>query len=191
MKATGASNTGDVQVQSNVLQEKHQSLSEIYCRYYQKVYHTCFFYMKNHEDAFDLAQDVMLKAFSSLEAFEGKSTFSTWLFAITRNHCLSMISKRRRVYYEDVQFAKNLIAEETSGEELKIRQRKEQLEMELQDYLDHLPVMDKQLLELKYFKKYSVKELQEEFNLSASAVKMRLLRARQKMEQLVDFSFAA
>jgi RNA polymerase sigma-70 factor (ECF subfamily) len=102
-----------------------------------------------------------------------------------------MISKRRRIYYEDIQFAQNLIAEEISAEELKIRERKEQLEMELQDYLDHLPVMDKQLLELKYFKKYSVKELQEEFNLSASAVKMRLLRARQKVEQLVDFSFAA
>ena len=172
-------------------QEKQQILGEIYRRYYSKVYHTCFFYTKNPDDAFDLAHDVLLKAFNNIEAFEGKSTLSTWLYSITRNHCLSTISKKKMLYVEDVHTALNLIADEFSSEELENREKKEQLESELQDYLDLLPVNDKKMLELKYFQKYSVKDLQREFNLSASAVKMRLLRARQRIEQILEVRTAA
>ena len=172
-------------------EEKQQSLSDIYNRYYQKVYQTCFYYTRNHDDAFDLAQDVMLKAFAHLEAFEGKSTFSTWLFAITRNHCLSILARKGRFFYEDVHTANKLMAEELSSEDFENRVKMEQLEQEIGNYLDLLPGKDKQLLELKYFHKYSVKELQQELNLSASAVKMRLLRARQRIEQILEFSAAA
>jgi len=191
MKTTGAAIRGDEYFLSTFKQEKQQSLGEIYKRYYSKVYHTCFSYTKNHDDAFDLAQDVMLKVFNNIEAFEGKSTFSTWLFSITRNHCLSKISKKKMLYYEDIQAAHNLIAEELCPEELANREKKEQLELELKQYLDLLPENDKRMLELKYFQRYSVKDLQKEFNLSASAVKMRLLRARQRIEQIIEVRAAA
>jgi DNA-directed RNA polymerase specialized sigma24 family protein len=47
------------------------------------------------------------------------------------------------------------------------------------------------MLILKYRKNYSVKELQKEFDLSSSAVKMRLLRARMKMCQIISLEEAA
>lgn len=172
-------------------QEKQYSLGELYRRYYPKVYHTCFSYAKNQEDAFDLAHDVMLKVFNNIDAFQGKSSFSTWLYSITRNHCLSIISKKKMLYFEDVHAAHNLIAEEVCSEQLEQRQKKEQMELELQHYIELLPENDKKMLELKYFHKYSVKDLQKEFNLSASAVKMRLLRARQRIEQILEVRTAA
>ena len=174
-----------------LLKEKQQSLTELYRCYYPKVYHTCFSYAKNQDDALDLTQDVMLKVFSNIHAFEGKSAFSTWVFSITRNHCLSMMSKKRMYYHEDVHNAKNLCAQEMSPEELELREKKEQLELELEHYLDLLPADDKKMMELKYFHHYSVKDLQREFNLSASAVKMRLLRARHKIEQILEVRAAA
>ena len=63
--------------------------------------------------------------------------------------------------------------------------------MQLNYYIDLLPEMDKQMLELKYFHKYSISDLQKEFNLSNSAVKMRLLRARQRIEQIINARTAA
>lgn len=171
--------------------EKECSQSELYTRYFPKVYHSCYSYAKNHDDAFDMAQDVMLKVFNNLETFEGKSTLSTWLFSITRNHCLSMMAKKRLLYYEDVHSAQNLAEDECSAEELEKREKKENLEFELQHFIDLLPENDKRMLELKYFHKYSVKDLQEEFSLSASAVKMRLLRARQRIEQILELRNAA
>jgi RNA polymerase sigma-70 factor (ECF subfamily) len=191
MKTTGVVIKGDEHLLSTLKQGNLQSLGELYKRYYPKVYHTCFSYTRNHDDAFDLAQDVMLKAFGNINAFEGKSTFSTWLFSITRNHCLSMISKNGRLYYEDVQSAHYLAADELSSEDLENREKKEQLELQLQHYIDLLPEVDKRMLELKYFQKYSIKDLQIEFDLSASAVKMRLLRARQRIEQILDARTAA
>lgn len=173
------------------INEAALGLDEIYRMYYPKVFHTCFSYTKNHNDASDFAQDVMLKVFSNIDAFEGKSSLSTWLFSITRNHCLSMISKKKILVYEDVHNVHNLIAEEFSFEDLETREKKEQLELELQNYLDLLPENDRKMLELKYFHQFSVKDLQKEFNLSASAVKMRLLRARQRIEQILEVRTAA
>ena len=191
MKTTEAFVRNDEYYLSIFRQERQRSLGELYNRYYPKVYHTCFSYTRNQDDAFDLAQDVMLKAFSNIEAFERKSTFSTWLFSITRNHCLTMISKKKRMNYEDVQSAHFLIAEELSSDEQEKREKKEQLEQELHNYLDLLPENDRRMLELKYFHKYSIQDLQREFNLSASAVKMRLLRARQRIEQVLNVRPAA
>lgn len=173
------------------MRESQQNLTELYRCYYPKVYHTCLSYAKNQDDALDLTQDVMLKVFSNIHAFEGKSSFSTWVFSITRNHCISMMSKKRMYYHQDVYTAKNLIAEEMNPEELERREKKEQLELELEHYLDLLPANDKKMMELKYFHKYSVKDLQTEFDLSASAVKMRLLRARQRIEQILEVRAAA
>jgi RNA polymerase sigma-70 factor (ECF subfamily) len=172
-------------------EEKQHSLGELYSRYYSRVYHTCFSYTQNPDDAFDFAQDVMLKVFTSIETFEGKSSFSTWLFAITRNHCLSMLSKKRICYFELSQAGKNLVSEELNTEDLEKRVRDEKLELDLKHYLALLPENDKKMLELKYFHKYSVKDLQREFSLSSSAIKMRLLRARKRIEQMLELSAAA
>ena len=81
--------------------------------------------------------------------------------------------------------------DEISAEELENREKKEQLELELKQFIDLLPENDKKMLELKYFHKFSVKDLQKEFNLSASAVKMRLFRARQRIEQILEVRAAA
>lgn len=174
-----------------IIRDEYLSLGQLYKTYFPKVYHTCYSYAKNQDDAFDLAQDVMLKAFNHIEAFQGKSSFSTWLYSITRNHCLSTLSKKKLLYHEDVHTAYNLIAEEFDTEEMENREKKEQMELELKHYIDLLPENDKRMLELKYFQKYSVKDLQKEFDLSASAVKMRLLRARQRIEQIIEVRAAA
>ena len=191
MKSTGADWPGVEYFPGTFIQEKHCSMAEIYKRYYAKVYHTCFSYARNHDDAFDLTQDVMIKVFGNMEGFEGKSSFSTWVFSITRNHCLSKFSRKKMLLYEDIYAANNLIADEISSDDLENRKRKEQVELELQKYLDLLPENDKKLIELKYFHNYSVKDLQHVFDLSASAVKMRLLRARQRIELILEHKAAA
>ncbi len=191
MKTTGVNKNCDELLIRSFRQGNQQSLGALYTIYYPKVYHTCFSFTKNYDDAFDLAQDVLLKAFNNLERFEGDSSFSTWLFSITRNYCISQTSKRKNLYFEDVQFIYNKLVDHSSSEEMESRKKIEQLELELRNYLDLLPVRDKRMLELKYFHNYSIKDLQKEFQLSASAVKMRLLRARQKMEQILNVEIAA
>lgn len=58
-------------------------------RYQRAVYLWCYRYARDHEQALDMSQEVLLRAWQALDSFTGKSKFSSWLFAITRNHCLN------------------------------------------------------------------------------------------------------
>ncbi len=157
----------------------------LYDRYYPKVYHRCLAFVKNRNDAFDLAQDILLKTFINISSFKGSSKFSTWLFSITHNHCISQVEKTKKVYYQTISSDYYIMAPDFQGEAYQERIRKEELELKLDEYLERLPESDRKMLELKYRFDYSVKDLQDEFELSASAIKMRLLRARQKIERII------
>jgi RNA polymerase sigma factor (sigma-70 family) len=67
--------------------------SELFRRYQARVSSWCFRLTRNRGRALDLAQEVFFKAYRHRHGFRGDSKFSTWLYAITRNHCLSALKK--------------------------------------------------------------------------------------------------
>jgi RNA polymerase sigma-70 factor, ECF subfamily len=67
--------------------------SEIYRRYHVRVTSWCFRLTRNRARALDLTQEVFFKAYRHRHGFRGASRFSTWLYAITRNHCFSSLKK--------------------------------------------------------------------------------------------------
>jgi RNA polymerase sigma-70 factor (ECF subfamily) len=77
--------------------------STLFARYHGRVYVWCRRYVRDHEDALDLAQDVLFKAYDSLGSFRGNSRFSSWLFSITRNRCLSSLRAAKRYREEDIE----------------------------------------------------------------------------------------
>jgi RNA polymerase sigma-70 factor (ECF subfamily) len=132
-----------------------------------------------------------MKTFSNIESFKGKSSFSTWLFSITSNHCISQAAKSKRDVSMNEGEEYNIIADDPDEEEIERKNKREDMEMNMGDYLMELPEDDRKILGLKYLHNYSVKELQREFNITVSALKMRLLRARQKMRQMISDQKAA
>jgi RNA polymerase sigma factor (sigma-70 family) len=67
--------------------------TEIHRRYHVRVTSWCFRLARNRARAFDLTQEVFFKAYRHRHGFRGDARFSTWLYAITRNHCLSALKK--------------------------------------------------------------------------------------------------
>lgn len=67
---------------------------ELFQRHHARVALWCLRLTGDRESAADLAQDVFVKAFRSLDSFRGESKFSTWLYAITRNHCFNQVRTR-------------------------------------------------------------------------------------------------
>jgi RNA polymerase sigma-70 factor (ECF subfamily) len=63
--------------------------AEFYRRFHARVTSWCFRLSRNRARANDLAQEVFLKAWRHMESFRGDSRPSTWLYVITRNHCLT------------------------------------------------------------------------------------------------------
>ena len=70
-----------------------EAASELFRRFQVRVYQWCFRYMREHERALDLSQEVFLGAYQNLSTFAGRSSFSSWLFAIARNRCVSAIRR--------------------------------------------------------------------------------------------------
>ena len=155
----------------------NHSMGVLYQRYSKKVYHKCLSFLKNEDDAFDVSQDVLLKSFDKIHSFKGKSSFSTWLYTITTNHCLEYLRKKNKIFLSSLNDwdIPDEIIENTA--DILINQKEEAVI----NIIKNMPKVDKELLTKKYENNASVKELQIEFALSASAVKMRLMRARQKV----------
>lgn len=71
--------------------ERDLCINELFKRNYSRVARWCLRFSPDRESAADLAQEVFVRAYKSIDAFQGQSKFSTWLFTIARNHCLNAL----------------------------------------------------------------------------------------------------
>jgi RNA polymerase sigma-70 factor (ECF subfamily) len=62
-------------------------------RYQERVYVWCYRIVRDHEQALDLSQEVLLNAYRGLETYQGRSGFASWLFVIARNRCLGLFRR--------------------------------------------------------------------------------------------------
>ncbi|WP_178983992.1 RNA polymerase sigma factor [Winogradskyella helgolandensis] len=71
-----------------------KAYSQLLDDFQQKVFGTCISFVPNREDAEDIAQDVFMEVFNSINKFKGDSKLSTWIYRITTNKCLEFIRKK-------------------------------------------------------------------------------------------------
>ncbi len=71
-------------------------VNELFRRNYTKVARWCLRFTDDRETAADLAQEIFTRVYQNLSSFQGNSKFSTWLFTISRNHCLNAIRSQAR-----------------------------------------------------------------------------------------------
>lgn len=150
-----------------------QVFGELYERHYKMVYHRCRQVCKDDVVAFDLSQEVMLKAFNHLNEFRGNSLFKTWIYTIASRHCFSYLHKVKP----------GVAVTEQMADEMADEHDEDQHSMML-TLINRLPKDEKQLLLRKYETGESIEDLEKELNLSASAIKMRLKRSREKLNMV-------
>ena len=68
---------------------------QIVIQYQDRIYNTCLGFLKNTQDAEDMAQEVFMQVFGSYDRFLGKSELSTWLYKIAVNKCLEHLRKQK------------------------------------------------------------------------------------------------
>ena len=151
---------------------------EIYKRYADKVYRKCYSFVYNRGKAEDFTHDIFLKLILKIGTFKEDSKFSTWLYSITYNYCMDQIRVNKKEAkvpladnfdLEDQDDDAEIIAMQTSG---------------LKKSLQKIPSDEKALLLMKYQDDFSLKDIAETLNISESAVKMRLLRSKEKLRKL-------
>jgi len=158
-------------------------------RHTDKLFRIAIRITKCHEDAEEVVQDAFIKAFSKLEAFEERSRFSTWLTRIAINTALMKV--RGKAKYKTLSLTDNeqndtaIIPAEVQDwrpnpEQLYSRG---ELTAILTKALDSLPEHYRTIIVLRDIEGFSIAETAEVLNLSLTAVKARLLRARLQLRE--------
>ncbi len=150
----------------------------IVARFPDRVWRVCYRLMSNAEDASDAAQEVFVSLFLQRAKFEGRSKYSTWVHGIAIRTCLMMRRSRgRRRKHEEVAQQQGTDRHEES------QRHTQDTAIDLERMLDVLDEEDRAMLILKYAEGYSYDDLSGIFELSISACKMRLSRARDRLKQ--------
>ena len=134
---------------------------------------------KDSLQAEDFTQDIFLKVFNKLEAFQQKSSFSTWLYSVSYNHCADQIRLAKRLPTTTLE--ENI--EWYNSDSVEAQLREETLQV-MKKAMEKLSSQERSLLRLKYEDGLSIEEIAQMYEIKPSAVKMRLKRSREKIKQL-------
>lgn len=149
----------------------------LYNRYYSKVLDKCYSFVKNKQVAVELAEDVFSKVFEKLPSFKQVSSFSSWLYSVTYNHCIDYLREKKKLHYPSWNKENELpeiideiedISEAINYENLMI-------------IMESIHPEEKALLMMKYKDDLSMKQIGEALRISEDAAKMRLKRARARV----------
>src|SRR5215831_17903222 len=84
-------NTGDRALIHRLQQGDQDAVRDLAEQYGPRIYQLSFRYMKNREDAEEVAQDVLMKVYRKVAAFRGDSALSSWIYRITFNTAMSRL----------------------------------------------------------------------------------------------------
>jgi RNA polymerase sigma-70 factor (ECF subfamily) len=155
-----------------------QAAGELLGRYQERVYRWCYGRLRNHETALDLSQDVLVSAYRSLDSFDGRARFSSWLFAIARNRCLNAL-RRPALFEEDVDLEAMPDGGQGQDSELAAYEDEEKL---LGLIAKALPPLDRQVLWMRCVEKMPVDNITRLLDIpETSGARAVLQRARRRL----------
>ncbi|GAB3501791.1 RNA polymerase sigma factor [Emticicia fontis] len=158
--------------------QRNGYFEEIYDRYVDKVYRKCLSFVKNEAQAEDFTHDIFLRVVLKLGSFKEHAKFSTWLYSITYNYCMDQVRQTKK--QAEVALDENFdLADD--GDDLEL------VEMQTQGLKKALQKIDpdeRAILLMKYQDDFSIKEISETFKITESAVKMRLMRTKEKLKKI-------
>lgn len=156
-----------------------QAFTTLVERFRPRVWRICYRLLSNESDAHDAAQDVFVALFLQRAKFRGDSKYSTWVHAVAVRTCLMQRRSRgRRVRREGMPTGADLDLQPAARQPQPVESR-----LDLEQMLDVLDDEDRALVLLKYAEGYEYEELAKIFGVSVSACKMRVSRARDKIQE--------
>jgi RNA polymerase sigma-70 factor (ECF subfamily) len=156
-------------------------------RYGSKVYRLCVALLRNPAAAQDAAQESLIRVWKALPGYDGRAALSTWIYAITRNRCLSALERAREALSlsdEAVQAEAEAIAATNSDNDAGTASTIRRL-------VDDLPESARRVITLFYFEERSVAEVAAMLGCPEGTVKTHLFRARAALlEKLTTLGLA-
>jgi len=146
------------------------------------VYTLCLRMLANETDAAEAAQDIMVRAFRSLNHFQERSKFSTWLYRIAYNHCISVIRSKTRI----IDLVEDLPDQDQAPDINGIMSlRREERKRYVEEAMESLAETDAVVITLFYYEELSLEEIAQVTGMSNANIRTRLFRARKKLGEIL------
>ena len=168
-----------------ILQAKNgsdEAFTYIVETYQTPVYNLCYRMLGHAESAEDAAQETFLRAYQHLHRYDINRSFATWLLSIAAHYCIDRMRKRKLPVFsvdedEEITFEIPDI-EALHPEKETVRGEHRQ---QVHSLIQTLDTTDRAAIVMRYWYDFSEKEIAESLNLTVSAVKSRLHRARKQL----------
>lgn len=158
---------------------EHPQLEQFIYEHGEELLRLAYTYVKKHDVAEDLVQDVLLKAFEQREQFLGQSSYRTYLYRMTINRCYD--------YFRSWSYRNTIVTEQIT----KFMKKPDMIQptIEEESYLGHcllsLPLKYREVLILYYYKDVSQDAIADLLSISVNTVKTRMVRGREKLKKLL------
>lgn len=174
---------------ASILGGEAQLFHELIRPYERSVYKMALSFLKNEAEAEDAAQEAFLKAYRNLSSFRGESKFGTWIISITLNEARSRLRRMKTMPMDSLDeppdeegyVSPALLRDwrEIPSEALERREMRQVL----QDAIESLPVMYREIFLLRDVEELSIAEAAEALQITVASVKVRLHRARMMLQK--------
>lgn len=161
-------------------QETRAQAFDALIRIYQRM---LYFHIRriviDHDDADDVLQNTLLKAWKNLERFRGDAALKTWLYRIATNEALSFLNKKKRQSFEDVADLQNDLRHSLdSGRHIDGTE----IQLKLQAAILTLPERQRMVFNMRYFEEMKYDEMAGILSVSVGALKASYHHAVKKVE---------
>jgi RNA polymerase sigma-70 factor (ECF subfamily) len=162
-----------------------QAFNQIVLAYRKRIFGTISRLIGRPEDVEDVAQEVFVRLYFSLEQLRTPEVFEPWLYRLTVNAAYDYLRRRKRraeSRMSDLSEQQVLMADSAAGTKQQDSDREKSRIREFMDALfQHVSEEDRVLLTLKEVEGLSLKELESVYKINENALKVRLFRARQRV----------
>jgi RNA polymerase sigma-70 factor, ECF subfamily len=157
-----------------------EALALLLPRYRDKVFRLCFSMLRDRAQAEDVTQDIFLRIWRALPGYGAQAALSTWIYAISKNACLSELRKRKPTVSIDQN------EDEYSAEvaALAAPDPDDSATVSVSQVLDKLPERYRQAVTLFYMEDKSYEQTADSLGLPLGTVKALLHRARKRLIEL-------
>ena len=163
-----------------------RAFNELVRRYQERVYWIARRLVGDHADADDVAQEVFIKVYDSLQGFRSEASFFTWLYRVTVNAALNLLRKNRIkefVRFDDVVLP--LVSDEPQPDvQLEGKQQRTRLE----EAIAKLPQKQRAVFVLRYYENLPYEEIARLLKRSVGGMKANYFQAVRKISKYMKAS---
>jgi len=178
----------DFEIMRAIAQGDREAFHALVEKYKDRIFQLCYKFVRNHEDAEDLTQDIFIQVYKKADKFEYKSTVFTWLYRITMNKSVNYLRRKewsklfKRIEFDIKENAQDMIPaskDDNPDSLIQVSQKK----TIIQKALNSLPKNQRVAFHLHNVEELPYAKIADIMECSISAVESRIHRAKLNLQK--------